>query len=104
MNVYRLYGSAGRCKYYRWYVYYNSCNLKVKLYPGTAGRGNADLYAHYDSSPTTTSYDYRSNGATSTEEINIKLPRSGHWHFAICGVTSFSGLEFQGIFHKLVSV
>ena len=96
-------GGARECKHYSWYVRSSACNLQLKLFPGTSGRGNADLYMRYNTKPSTTSYDYMSKGSTSTEEINIKSPRSGIWHFAICGTTSYFNLQYLGIYNSFVS-
>jgi uncharacterized protein YfaP (DUF2135 family) len=60
--------------------------LKIEL-TGPSGT-DFDLYVKLGSTPSTSSYDYRSIGSTSTETITISSPSAGTWYIM---VYSYSG-------------
>ncbi|MEM3396507.1 MAG: S8 family serine peptidase [Thermoplasmata archaeon] len=73
-------------KYYMLSVAAGKTLLKIEL-TGPSGT-DFDLYAKLGAKPTTSTYDYRSIGSTSTETINVTNPSAGDWYFM---VYSYSG-------------
>jgi leucyl aminopeptidase len=51
----------------------------------TTGTGDIDLYARRSTVPTTTSYDCKSDGATSTESCSISLTANGDAYVLLKG-------------------
>ncbi|MEM4308369.1 MAG: pre-peptidase C-terminal domain-containing protein [Thermoplasmata archaeon] len=78
--------AAKDAKYYLLAVGSGKTELKVEL-TGASGT-DFDLYAKLGAKPTTSTYDYRSIGSTSTETINVTNPSAGDWYFM---VYSYSG-------------
>ncbi|MCX8174265.1 MAG: S8 family serine peptidase [Thermoplasmata archaeon] len=73
-------------KYYMLNVSSGKTLLKIEL-TGPSGT-DFDLYAKLGAKPTTSTYDYRSAGSSSTETINVSNPSAGNWYFM---VYSYSG-------------
>ncbi|MEY4569332.1 MAG: hypothetical protein RLZZ398_771 [Verrucomicrobiota bacterium] len=63
--------------------------LVVRLSGGT---GDADLYVRRVTDPTTTVYDFRSNGGTNLETITITNPQAGDWRFMVNAYSPYSNL------------
>jgi Zn-dependent metalloprotease len=59
------------------------------------GTGDADLYVKFGSAPTTTTYDCRSAGATTTESCTINGAQTGTYYVLIKGYTAYSGVTFK---------
>ncbi|MAD75433.1 MAG: peptidase S8, partial [Rheinheimera sp.] len=51
----------------------------------TGGRGDADLYLKYGSTPSAGSYDCRPNRNGNKETCVISNPQAGVWHMSVYG-------------------
>ncbi|HYD81911.1 MAG TPA: M28 family metallopeptidase [Paucimonas sp.] len=60
------------------------------LTASTTGSGDADLYVRRNSVPTTTSYDCRSIGSTSTENCTVSMTANGDVYVMVYGYTASS--------------
>ncbi|MFZ4682918.1 MAG: pre-peptidase C-terminal domain-containing protein, partial [Terrimicrobiaceae bacterium] len=87
--VSRLSGSKGSERTYMITVPSGQTKLEVKTYGGS---GDADLYVKRSAVPTTSSYDYRSNGGSNTETITVNSPSSGVWYIKVRAFSTYSGL------------
>ena len=65
-------------------------------FDSTAGTGDADLYVKFGSAPTTTSYDCRSEGSTSTESCSIATAQAGTYYVLLKAYSAFSGVSLKG--------
>ncbi len=63
-------------------------SLVFKLSGGT---GDGDLYARVTTAPTTTSYTYKSTGATNAETITYTNPAAGTYYVMVYGYSAVSG-------------
>ncbi|MEW6363346.1 MAG: C1 family peptidase [Acidobacteriota bacterium] len=88
-------GSSGSWNHYKIAVPASQSQLKVVT---SGGSGDADLYVKRGSSPTTSSYDYKSEGSTTAETITISNPASGDWYIGIYGYTSYSGCSLTATY------
>lgn len=68
--------AANGNKYFEFTVPSGAKNLTFKLSGGT---GDGDIYAKFNVTPTTTSYDAKSDGSTNTETITIATPKAGKY-------------------------
>ncbi|MEN9865138.1 MAG: hypothetical protein RL748_728 [Pseudomonadota bacterium] len=71
-------------------------NLTVKL---AAGTGDGDLYIKAGSAPTTTSFGWKSTGATNTETISINSPVANTYYIMVYGYSAVSGTTLNAT-HK----
>ncbi|MGB9636171.1 MAG: PPC domain-containing protein, partial [Thermoplasmata archaeon] len=78
--------ATGAKAYYYITIPTGNSQLKIEL-TGPSGT-DFDLYVKLGAMPTTSSYDYRSIGSTSTETITINSPAGGTWYIMIY---SYSG-------------
>ena len=65
-------------------------SLKLNLSGGT---GDADLYSRFGAVPTTTTYDIRSIGSTTTESITVSAPKAGTYYVLVYGYKASSGVS-----------
>lgn len=86
---------AGKYKYYKIAVPANSTSLVVKTQSGT---GNANLYVKNGASPTTASYDYKSEGTANAEEVSITNPAAADWYIGVYAASAVSGLSLQATY------
>ncbi|MBI3229351.1 MAG: pre-peptidase C-terminal domain-containing protein [Burkholderiales bacterium] len=63
-----------------------------------SGTGDADVYVKFGSAPTTSSYDCRSNGATTAETCSITTAKAGTYYVMVYGYSAFSGVSLTGSF------
>jgi pseudolysin/vibriolysin len=68
----------------------------VKL---AAGTGDGDLYIKAGSAPTTTSFGWKSTGATNTETISINSPVANTYYIMVYGYSAVSGTTLNAT-HK----
>ena len=65
-------------------------SLTLKLSGGT---GDADIFARLNATPTTTTYDKKSDGSTNTETITYANPVAGTYYVLVYGYSSASGVS-----------
>lgn len=58
----------------------------------SGGRGDADIYVSFGSAPTTSSYQYVSDGSTTAESITIRNPKAGTYYLLLNSYATFSGV------------
>lgn len=63
----------------------------------SGGTGDADLYLRFNASPTTSTYDCRSEDKANTESCVINNPTAGKWHISLYGYRAFSGLNLKAV-------
>ena len=63
-------------------------SLTIKLSGGT---GDGDIYAKLGATPTTTTYDKKSDGATNTETITYSAPAAGTYYVLVNAYAAVSG-------------
>jgi hypothetical protein len=86
-------GATGSQQFWTMSVPAGSTNLTFNTSGGT---GDADLYVRFGSAPTTTTFDCKSESATTTESCTIAAPSAGTWHVLIYGYSTFSGMSLTG--------
>lgn len=57
------------------------------------GTGDSDLYVKFGSAPSTTTYDFKSDGPTTTEAITIAAPRVGTYYAEVYGYSAPSNVS-----------
>jgi serine protease len=62
----------------------------------SGGSGDADLYVKFGSLPTTTSYDCKSESATTVENCTIAAIQAGTYYVLVQAYTSISGVSLTG--------
>ena len=62
------------------------------------GSGDADLYVKFGAAPTTSSYDCRSYGSSSTEVCEMAQVQAGTYHVMLRGFKAFSGVSLTGTY------
>ncbi|AKJ06602.1 Zn-dependent metalloprotease [Archangium gephyra] len=77
------------------YTYATPAGATAMKFETIGGTGDADLYVKFGSAPTTTSYDCRSAGATSTETCTINGAKQGTYYVLIKGYTAYSGVTYK---------
>lgn len=63
-------------------------SLTIKL---SGGSGDGDIYAKLGATPTTTTYDKKSDGATNTETITYSAPAAGTYYVLVNAYAAVSG-------------
>lgn len=69
--------------------------IVVKTYLGPGGSGDADLYVKKGARPTTSSYDCRAAGATSTETCDLSAKGAGTYYVLVLGYTAVRSLTVE---------
>jgi Zn-dependent metalloprotease len=87
--------STGTWKYYKIAVPASQTSLVVKT---TGGTGDADLYVKFGSSPTTSSYDGKSESSTATETVTINNPSTGDYYIGIYAYSTYSSVSLQATY------
>jgi PKD repeat protein len=64
----------------------------------TGGAGDADLYVRFGSAPTTTTFDCRKNGSTSTETCDIANVQAGTYHVMVFAYDAIANVSLTGSF------
>ncbi|HEX8821128.1 MAG TPA: M4 family metallopeptidase [Archangium sp.] len=77
------------------YSYVTPAGATAMKFEMSGGSGDADLYVRYGSAPTTTTYDCRSAGATSTESCTINGAKQGTYYVLIKGYSAYSGVTYK---------
>ncbi|KFA93995.1 M4 family metallopeptidase [Archangium violaceum] len=77
------------------YTHVTPAGATAMKFETIGGTGDADLYVKFGSAPTTTSYDCRSAGATSTESCTINGAKLGTYYVLIKGYTAYSGTTYK---------
>jgi hypothetical protein len=90
-----LSGATGSMDFYYIYVPSGQATLTIQTWGGT---GDCDLYVRYGSTPTTSSYGYRSWASGNTESITINNPTSGYWHIGLHAYSGYSGLYLRATY------
>lgn len=86
--VENLSGAAGSARYFAVAIPSGATRIEVQL-EGTSG--DADIYLRYNVYPSTSRYDGRSDGPTTSERIEVRAPRSGTWYVMLRGYSAFRG-------------
>lgn len=81
--------STGSSKVYTIVVPAGRTSLTFKT---SGGKGDADIYASFGSAPTTSSYQYVSDGSTTSETITIRNPKAGTYYLLLNSYATFSGV------------
>jgi len=63
-------------------------SLSFKLSGGT---GDGDIYAKLNGTPTTTTFDKKSDGSTNTETITFTAPAAGTYYILLSAYATVSG-------------
>jgi serine protease len=82
--------STGASQLYSISVPAGATSLKVVT---GGGSGDADVYVKAGSAPTTTSSDYKSEGSTTAETIDISAPSAGTYYVLVYAYASISGVS-----------
>ena len=77
------------------YTHVTPAGATAMRFETIGGSGDADLYVKFGSAPTTTSYDCRSAGATSTESCTINGAKQGTYYVLIKGYSAYSGSTYK---------
>jgi serine protease len=85
-----LTATAGNSLSYTMVVPAGATNLKFVT---AGGSGDADLYVKFGSAPTTSSYDCRSIGSSTSETCNIASAQAGTYYVLVSAYASFSGVS-----------
>lgn len=80
--------ATGASKVYSITVPSGKTSLTFKLSGGT---GDGDIYARLGATPTTTTYDKKSDGSTNTETITYANPVAGTYYLMVYGYATVSG-------------
>jgi pseudolysin/vibriolysin len=80
--------ASGASKLFTFTVPSGAKNLSIKLSGGT---GDADLYVKAGAAPTTTTYDFKSDGSTNTESVAVATPKATTYYILVYGYSSPSG-------------
>jgi pseudolysin/vibriolysin len=80
--------SASTSKVYSITVPAGKTSLTIKLSGGT---GDGDIYAKLAATPTTTSYDKKSDGSTNAETITYSAPAAGTYYVLVNAYATVSG-------------
>ena len=80
--------ATGASKVYTITVPSGKTSLTFKL---SGGSGDGDLYAKLGSTPTTTTYDKKSDGSTNTETITYTAPAAGTYYLLVDAYATVSG-------------
>lgn len=83
-----LSGAASSARYFAIAVPSGAARLVIEL---EGAEGDADIYLRYNRYPSTSRYDARSDGATSSERIEVRAPRRGTWYVMLRGYSAFRG-------------
>lgn len=87
-------GWAGSQKYYQITVPPGQSRLVIKT---SGGIGDCDLYVKLGSRPTTGSYNAKSDGWwTNNELVTINNPAQGIWYIMLRGYSAYSGVKLEG--------
>lgn len=82
--------ASGTSRVYTIVVPAGRSSLTVKTSGGT---GDADIYLSLGSTPSTTSYQYKSNGPTTAESITVSNPAAGTYYLLLNSYATFSGVS-----------
>jgi vibriolysin len=77
------------------YTHVTPAGATAMRFETIGGSGDADLYVRFGSAPTTTTYDCRSAGATSTESCTINGAKQGTYYVLIKGYSAYSGVTYK---------
>ena len=80
---------AGSSKLYTIVVPAGRSSLSFKT---SGGSGDCDIYVSFGSAPTTSSYQYISDGWTTSENITISNPKAGTYYLLLNSYATFSGV------------
>jgi vibriolysin len=95
-----LTGNAYTRLYFALEVPAGSTNLVIRT---TGNSGDCDLYVKLGSTPTSQSYDYKSEGQTTAETVTVPSPGAGTWYVLVSGYSNFTGTQIVASFetHRL---
>jgi hypothetical protein len=88
---------AGSLKYFILEVPDGLSEMSVRIRPGAAGSGDADLYVRYGEPPTTGAYDCRPFSSTSNETCTTSLPRAGTYYVMLRGFSAYNDVTLDVI-------
>jgi pseudolysin/vibriolysin len=92
-----LSGAKNAKLYYAVVVPSGATNLATTT---SGGSGDEDLYVKFGSTPTTSSYDCRSNVSVNTESCTIPSPTPGTHHIMLDGYSAFSGVTLKASWNE----
>jgi Zn-dependent metalloprotease len=87
--------ASGASKTYTIVVPAGRPSLTIKT---TGGTGDADIYTKLGVAPTTTSYQAKSDGATTVETITLTSPAAGTYYILLKAYTTFSGVTLTATY------
>jgi acid phosphatase type 7 len=88
-----LSGAAGSSQVFSLAVPAGAAGLR---FASSGGTGDADLYVKFNATPTSSSYDCKSEGSTNTETCTIATAQTGTYYVLVKGYAAFSGLSLTG--------
>jgi Zn-dependent metalloprotease len=71
----------------------NATNLKFQLAGGT---GDPDLYVRFAEQPTTTTYDSKSTGSSTSETVSVTSASKGTYYVLVYAYAAFSSVSLTG--------
>ncbi|WP_245767751.1 M4 family metallopeptidase [Stigmatella erecta] len=87
--------SIGGLKYYKLTVPASQSSLKFVT---TGTTGDLDLYVKLGSASDTTTYDCKSDGASSAETCTLSNPAAGDWYVTLKAYTAYSAVTLTGTY------
>lgn len=85
-------GAAGSDDHYYIAVPAGATNLVVRT---TGGSGDCDLYVRRGSQASTTTFDQKSDGSSSTETVTFATTTAGNYYILVHGYSAFSGVTLN---------
>jgi vibriolysin len=88
-------GTTGNQKFYSLVVPSGQTSL---TFTTAGGSGDVDLYVKLGSQPSTTSYNCKSESATTVETCTIANPTAGTWYVLLSAYATYSGVTLTGTY------
>ncbi|CAN5422920.1 hypothetical protein BH11PSE11_BH11PSE11_01630 [soil metagenome] len=90
-------GASGSSRMFQITIPTGARNLRFSSSGGSGG--DVDLYAKFNTSPTTSSYEYRSSGPSTSEAITIATPQPGTYYLMMYGSSgNFAGVSVSATY------
>jgi uncharacterized membrane protein len=90
-----LKGATGSQTFFKIAVPAGQVKLDIVMSGGT---GDADLYVHKGSKPTTSDYDYRPYLSGNNESVSIDNPAADTWYIMLNGYAAFDGVTLKATY------
>ncbi|MCB1049479.1 MAG: S8 family serine peptidase [Acidobacteria bacterium] len=84
--------TMGQDLFFQWEIPADVLSMQVR---SSGGTGDADLYVRFGAQPSTSIFDFKSDGSTSNESVVVSNPQAGTWHALLHAFSTFSGVSFE---------